>query len=146
MKCVTVTQPAQFEPFPPGAGGYGPIGDGDCVVGGRNDPMSAWFDYSPADRAVRYFSNDRPGPNDSVVVIPPNAALDEYEVDVGHGWMSAVHSQNVHYETIPGSVPAHSSCFWTPRGKFITIRYKPTGQTIQVEMGSVFLGSGCECP
>lgn len=146
MKCVTVTQHAQFDPFPPGAGGSGPLCVEDCVVGASHVPMSAWFRYSPGDRAVQYFSNDRPGPNESVVVIPSNAALSDYEVDVGNGWTSAVHNQQVFYETTPGNSPGSRSCFWTPRGKFITIRYKPTGQTIQVEMGSVFLGSGCECP
>lgn len=146
MKCVTITQPTQFDPFPPGAGGSGPLGAGDCVVGGNLDPMSAWFRYSPSDRAVQYFSNDRPGPNDSVVVIPSNAALDDYEVDVGNGWMGAVQDQQVFYETRPGNIPGRRSCFWTPPGRFIKIRHKPTGQTIQVEMGRVFLGSGCECP
>ena len=142
MKCVTVTQPA---PFPPNAGGSGPLGDGDCVVGAQHVQMSAWFRYSPGDREVQYFSSDRAGPNESVVVIPPNASLGDYEVDVGDGWMSAVYNQQVFYQTRPERGPGQS-CLQTPSGEFIKIRHKPTGQTIQVEMGSVFLGSGCECP
>ena len=143
MKCVTVTQPA---PFPPNAGGNGPLGAGDCVVGGEHDPMSAWFVFSPNDRAVQYFNNSHLGPSESVVVIPSNAALSDYEVDVGDGWMSAIYNQQVFYQTRPGHGPGRRSCFRTPPGKFIKIRHKPTGQTIQVELGSVFLGSGCECP
>lgn len=143
MKCVTVTQPT---PFPPNAGGNRALGDRDCVVGAQHVQMSAWFRYSPGDRAVQYFSSDRVGPNESVVVIPSNASLGDYEVDVGDGWMSAVYNQQVFYQTRPEHGPGSYSCFWTTPNKFIKVRHKPTGQTIQVELGSVYLGSGCECP